>query len=64
MAVFEEVKGVKVVLNLVKGSQTISGCKVDAAPEDLYALAGAVGSLQQEAVDTITKIQETLLVQE
>jgi hypothetical protein len=63
MAVFEEVKGVKVVLNLVKGSQTIAGCKEDATSEELHTLGSAVAMLQQEALDTIVKVQETLLIQ-
>lgn len=61
MAVTEKLKDVKVVLNLVKGSQTIPNCRVDATAEELYALGEAVGNLTQEEVEEITKVQEVIL---
>ncbi|MGL4737047.1 MAG: hypothetical protein ACRCW2_06275 [Cellulosilyticaceae bacterium] len=62
MAVTESVSGVKVVLKLEKGSQTISGCKHDATGEALYNMGKAIGTLQSENVNEIVKIQETKLV--
>lgn len=61
MAVTEKLKGVKVVLDLAKGSQTISNCKGDATADELYTLGTAVASLQNEALDQIVKVQETIL---
>lgn len=62
MAVTEKIKDVKVVLNLTKGSQSISGCKVDASAENLHTLGKAIGDLHQEAVEKIYKVTETELI--
>ena len=59
-----EIKGVKVVLKLAEGSQTISNCNVEATNEKLYALATAVGKLEAQRVDAITKVEETTLINE
>ena len=59
-----DLKGVKVVLKLAKGSQTISECNKDATDDQLHALAGAVAKLEKEPVDTITKVIETTLIGE
>lgn len=64
MAVEADLKNVKVVLKLAKGSQTISGCSQDATNENLYALGEAVGSLTAERLETITKVEEHLLTNE
>ncbi len=58
------IKGVKVVLKLAEGSQTISNCNVEATNENLYALATAVGKLEAQRVDAITKVEETTLINE
>lgn len=59
-----QIKDVKVVLKLAKGSQTIPGCNQVASNDQLYALGSAVGTLTAEAVDGISKVEETMLVDE
>lgn len=59
-----EVKEVKVVLKLAKGSQTIAGCNQSASNDQLYALGSAVSTLTAEAVGSISKVEETVLVNE
>ena len=55
-------KNVKVVLKLAEGSQTISDCSMSATNDQLFALATAVGTLTKEAIDTVSKVEETLLI--
>ncbi len=62
MAVQTTLESVKVVLNLEKGSQTVANCKKDATDEALFAVGKAVGTLQREAVESISKIEESILV--
>lgn len=64
MAVTSELKGVKLVLDLTKGSQTISNCNPQATDENLSALATAVGALESEQVQTVVKVVETVLTVE
>ncbi|MDF2878683.1 MAG: hypothetical protein K0S30_1779 [Clostridia bacterium] len=64
MAVTAEVKGVKVVLKLAKGSQTISNCSQSASDEALYEIGEAVASLQEEEVTNLSKVVETILIVE
>jgi hypothetical protein len=64
MAVTAEVKGVKVVLKLAKGSQTISNCSQGASDEALYEIGDAVASLQEEEVTNLSKVVETILIAE
>ncbi|WP_069999255.1 DUF1659 domain-containing protein [Cellulosilyticum sp. I15G10I2] len=64
MAVTAEVKGVKLILKLNKGSQTVSNCSQSATDDALYAIGGAVASLQQEEVTNLTKVVETILIAE
>ena len=64
MVVKEELKGVKVVLKLSEGSQTISDCRLDATNEQLYKLGTAVGKLEAKTVKTMTKVVESALINE
>ena len=57
-------KGVKVVLKLADGSQTISDCNMSATDDELFALGTAVSKLVKEEVETITKVEETALIGE
>ena len=57
-------KGVKVVLKLTEGSQTISDCNMSATDDQLFALGTAVSKLEKEEVETITKVEETTLIGE
>lgn len=57
-------KGMKVVLKLAEGSQTIANCNEAATDEKLYALATAVAKLEAQRVDSITKVVETTLINE
>ena len=57
-------KGVKVVLKLADGSQTISDCNMSATNDQLFALGSAVSKLEKEEVETITKVEETTLIGE
>ena len=63
MAVTADVKGVKVVLKLAKGSQTIPNCAKAAGDEALFQLGQAVSSLTKESVETVSKVVETTLLQ-
>lgn len=62
MAVQKTLDEVKVVLKLQKGSQTIAKCNKEVTDEAYFALGQAVASLQREAVQGITKIEESILV--
>ncbi len=64
MAVTTELKGIKLVLDLEKGSQTISGCNPSATNEGLNALGKAVASLVQSPIEAIVKVEETILIEE
>lgn len=57
-----EEKGVKVVLDLKEGTQTVSGCNLSATDDQLYALAMAVAQLEDEDVVDVTKVVETTLM--
>lgn len=57
-------KGVKVVLKLTEGSQTISDCNAQATDEQLYTLGNAVAKLEAEDVQAISKVTESVLVNE
>lgn len=61
MAIQKTLDEVKVVLKLSKGSQTIPKCNKEAADEAYFALGQAIGTLQAEAVESITKVEETIL---
>lgn len=63
MAVTAEVKGVKLVLKLEKGSQTVSNCSQGASDDALYAIGDAVASLQRENVASMSKVVETILIE-
>ncbi|PHV70188.1 hypothetical protein CS063_11970 [Sporanaerobium hydrogeniformans] len=63
MAVAADVKGVKVVLKLAKGTQTISNCQKTADDEALFTLGHAVGGLTQEGVETVSKVVESTLIE-
>lgn len=45
-----------------KGSQTLSNCKLEAADEDLYAVANAIIGLRKDETGVISKIAESSLV--
>lgn len=64
MAVAETIQGVKVILKLEKGTQTISGCKHDATGEALYGLGEAIGSLQSQNLKEIQKVVQTQIISE
>lgn len=64
MAVTADLKGVKLQLDLEKGTQTISNCNVAATDENLYALGIAVGSLIASPVEEIVRIEEKVLIAE
>lgn len=64
MAVAETIQGVKVILKLEKGTQTISGCKHDATGEALYELGEAIGSLQSQNLKEIQKVVQTQIISE
>lgn len=61
MAVSAQQKEVKVVIKFIKGSQTIGNCNQAATDENLYTLGYAIGTLNKEEVDEITKVTETTL---
>jgi hypothetical protein len=63
MAVTAEVKGVKLVLKLEKGSQTVSNCSQVATDDALYLIGDAVANLQKEQVTSISKVIETTLIE-
>ncbi len=64
MAVIAEVKGVKLILKLSKGSQTISNCSQGATNDALYDIGSAVAGLQKEEVTNFSKVVETILIKE
>ncbi len=64
MAVTTEVKGVKLILKLEKGSQTIANCCQNASNEALYEIGSAAASLQKEQVTNLSKVVETILIAE
>ena len=64
MAVTTELKGIKLVLDLEKGSQTVADCNVAATNESLNALGKAVGSLTASPVEAIVRVEETILIEE
>ena len=64
MAVTALLEEVKVSLKFVKGSQTLAHCNKQATDENLYILGQAVASLNKEAVNEITKVVETTLLQQ
>ena len=64
MAVAEKIQGVKVVLKLEKGSQTISGCKHDATGEALYQVGSAIASLQAYSIKNMQKVVQTEITNE
>lgn len=64
MAITTELKGIKLVLDLEKGSQTIPDCNPSATDENLNALGKAVAGLVQSPVEAIVKVEETVLIEE
>ena len=64
MAVVSELKGVKIVLDLEKGTQTIPNCNPSATDENLSNLALAVASLESTQLENVVKVVETVLIQE
>ncbi|WP_054743176.1 DUF1659 domain-containing protein [Cellulosilyticum ruminicola] len=64
MAVTTVLKGIKLVLNLEKGSQTVAHCNAAASNESLNALGKAVANLVASPVETIVKVEETVLIEE
>ena len=62
MAVISEVKGTKIVLDLVKGTQTISKVNASATDTEAMKLANAVATLQEYEVEKVKKVVETTLV--
>lgn len=64
MAITADVKNVKVVLKLAKGSQTVSDCSKTATAEGLYEVSRAVAILLQEELEAVTKVEETTLIEE
>jgi len=63
MAVTAEVKGVKLVLKLEKGSQTVSNCSQSGSDDALHAIGKAVATLQKEQVTSISKVVEAVLIE-
>ena len=64
MAITADVKNVKVVLKLAKGSQTVSDCSKTATAQGLYSVGTAVATLLQEELEEVTKVEETTLIEE
>lgn len=64
MAITTELKGIKLVLDLEKGSQTVANCSPLASNESLNALGKAVASLVESPVEAIVKVEETVLIEE
>lgn len=64
VTVTPDLKGIKLQLNLEKGTQTISNCNVAATNESLYALATAVEPLLASPVEEIVRIKEEVLIAE
>lgn len=63
MAVQAEAKGVKIVLKLKKGSQTISNCSKLATDEALFEIGKAVSELEKEEMEGMAKVVETTLIE-
>lgn len=64
MAITTEFKGIKLVLDLEKGSQTVANCSPTATNENLNALGKAVASLIASPVESVVKVEETILIEE
>lgn len=64
MAIQSVLEEVKVALKFTKGSQTIGHCNKQASDESLHTLGMAIGSLNAEALQSITKVTEALLLVE
>lgn len=64
MAVTATLDEVKVVMGFTKGSQTIGKCNKTATDEQLWTLGKAISSLNEEELETIMKVQESILVDE
>lgn len=64
MAVTTELKGIKLVLDLEKGSQTVSNCNAAASNESLNALGKAVASVLASPVEAIVRVEEKILIEE
>lgn len=64
MAVVKELKGVKLTLDLAKGTQTISNCNPSATDEQLNSLGKAVSALCKEETEQIIKVEENVLIEE
>ena len=64
MAVITAVKGVKLVLKLEKGAQTVSNCSQSATNDALFEIGKAVATLQEESVTNVSKVVETILIEE
>ena len=64
MAVTAATKSVKLRLVLAEGTQTISGCSVEATNDNLFSLGNAVSKLEAQAVDSIVKVKESTLIVE
>lgn len=62
--VTSKMAGIKVVLDLNEGSQTISNCNKSATDEQLHNLGKAVASLEKEGVEAISKVVEYSLIEE
>lgn len=62
--VSEELKGVKVVLKLAEGSQTIPDCNPSATNEQFHKLGTAVGKLEAQTVTAMSKVVESTLFEE
>lgn len=57
-------KGIKVVLKLTEGSQTITGCNQSATDDQLYTLGSAVAKLEAHDLEGMSKIEESILMNE
>lgn len=64
MAIQSVLEEVKVALKFTKGSQTIGHCNKQATDENLHTLGTAIGSLNAESLQSVTKVTETLLLLE
>lgn len=62
MAISGVMDEVKVVLKFTKGSQTLAHCNKQASDESLHSLGRAIGSLNVEPLEQITKVVETILL--
>ena len=64
MAVTTELKGVKVILNLEKGTQTISNCNPTASDDNLALLGQAVATLTKYPAEEMVKQVQNVLIPE